>query len=286
MSLDIPSNERPFKGIDLALKWRETFIENYPSPVINLMLPYDEIFLDEKTRIAIGSFTPEFLSGLSLEFPERDLTELGDDLENSLGRFPEGVFLRTGASSFKSDLSPILGGNTLTRLLDILSLPCKRATTFIADSLVNEYDLNLYAFPWRDILPWSEFRLFIRDRKVIGVSQYHHQEAYPEIQDNLDAIKASLLPFSRQLIEALHMDTVVADVFVERQEDGRFKTTLIELNPFIQRTDPCLFTWKNGGDFDGGFRYRKSHYSGSNALNMHQSSQPPGLFREDDYRRS
>lgn len=91
---------------------------------------------------------------------------------------------------------------------------------------------------------------------MIGVSQYQHQSSFPDISANEYAIKASLSDFSRDLLDALHTETVVADVFVERQEKGRFRTTLIELNPFIQRTDPCLYSWKNGGDFDGGFRYR------------------------------
>ncbi|SFA62819.1 protein of unknown function, partial [Paracoccus halophilus] len=111
---------------------------------------------------------------------------------------------------------------------------------------------------WHDIPLWSEFRIFIRDRRVIGISQYHHQSGFAEIPANERAIKASLSDFCRDLLDALHMETVVADVFVERQDNGSFKTTLIELNPFIQRTDPCLYTWKNGGDFDGGFRYREA----------------------------
>lgn len=41
---------------------------------------------------------------------------------------------------------------------------------------------------------------------------------------------------------------------------SRFRTTLTELNPFIQRTDPCLYSWKNGCDFDCGLRYREARY--------------------------
>ena len=31
---------------------------------------------------------------------------------------------------------------------------------------------------------------------------------------------------------------------------------LIEINPFFEMTDPCLFDWRGGGDFDRTFRYK------------------------------
>ncbi len=249
---------RQFHGIDLAVKWRDTFLEQYPNEILALMLPMLELHLSEQDRMALGSSTPGFAEALLLDTPVAISTGLSQQIEAALDRFRDGVFLRTGATSFKSSLLPVTPAKTVKRAMDILSLPNRRSAAFLADSLVNGYDLNLFAFPWHDIPPWSEFRIFIRDRRVIGVSQYHHQLSFPEIPANERAIKASLSDFCGDLLDALHMDTVVADAFVARREDGRFRATLIELNPFIQRTDPCLFSWKNGGDFDGGFRYREA----------------------------
>jgi hypothetical protein len=31
---------------------------------------------------------------------------------------------------------------------------------------------------------------------------------------------------------------------------------LVELNPFDFATDPCLYRWSRGGDFDFAYRYR------------------------------
>lgn len=247
-----------FCGVDLAAKWRETFVEKYSDQLRKLMLPALEIHMSEQDRLAVGAGTPGFSEALRLDAPVPISTGLSQQIEAALDRFPDGVFLRTGATSFKSSLLPVTPARTVKRAMDILSLPNRRAAAFLADSLVNFYDLNLFAFPWRDIAPWSEFRIFIRDRRIIGISQYHHQSNFPEIATKERAIKTSLSDFSRDLLDALHMDTVVADVFVERHNNGGFKTTLIELNPFIQRTDPCLYTWKNGGDFDSGFRYREA----------------------------
>lgn len=146
---------------------------------------------------------------------------------------------------------------TVERAMDILSLPNRRATAFIADSIVRGDPLDLYATAWREMLPWSEFRLVIRESRVVGVSQYHHRAVHPALRDRAEAVASSLSCFGRRLIDALHMQTVVADVFVEPQDDGSFVSWLIELNPFIQRTDPCLFTWRDGGDFDGTIRFLK-----------------------------
>lgn len=61
----------------------------------------------------------------------------------------------------------------------------------------------------------------------------------------------------QKLIPMLHIEHVVADIAVTYQ-DGNFNVFLIELNPFIQRTDACLFSWSNGGDFNGRIRINRS----------------------------
>ena len=182
--------------------------------------------------------------------------EFRSDLDTVLSQYPDGAHLRLNLCSFKR-------GPQAPRIHDaagfeaVLARQNYRVYSVLKATVDRELDIQLFAFPWRDIPPWSEFRIFIRDRRVIGISQYHHQTSFPEISAGERAIKASLSDFCRDLLDALHLGSVVADVFVERQENDRFRTTLIELNPFIQRTDPCLYTWKNGGDFDGGFRYRE-----------------------------
>lgn len=183
--------------------------------------------------------------------------EFRSDLDAVLSQYPDGAHLRLNLCSFKrGPLAPRI--HDAAGFEAILARQNYRVYSVFKAAVDRDENIQLFAFPWHDIPPSSEFRIFIRDRRVIGISQYHHQSGFHEISTNERAIKASLSDFSRDLLDALHMDTVVADVFVERHDNGRFKATLIELNPFIQRTDPCLYSWKNGGDFDGGFRYREA----------------------------
>jgi len=35
-----------------------------------------------------------------------------------------------------------------------------------------------------------------------------------------------------------------------------WEVKLLEVNPFFEMTDPCMFAWKDG--FDGSFRFNKS----------------------------
>ncbi len=237
-----------------------TSISEWPDSVFDLCLPFQQIDISKNDLDALIVLSGGIISGQD----RSDTLGLSDDFISDfdavLSAHPAGAHIRFDLCSLKlGSTSPRIF--TTSAFLASVSRGRERISSTLSSAAIEKKDAHLFIFPWHNIPPWSEFRLFIRDRKVVGVSQYHHQKAYPEIQENLEAIKASLIPFSRRLIDALHMDTVVADVFVEQQADDSFKTTLIELNPFIQRTNPCLYSWQNGGDFDGDIRYRKLRYN-------------------------
>lgn len=236
---------------------KNTFIENWSQDLLSLSIETSSVELGVSDGWVLGGFTPLFrnMTGYSADgyFSEELLKNIGSSLEKFTLVAP-----RIGFCSWKSPRIPILASYQSRGVLYTICSENERVARAIAAHLSSETALFLHLRKWHDIPAWAEFRIFIRDRRVIGVSQYQHQSSFPEISANEYAIKASLSDFCRDLLDALHMETVVADVFVERQENGHFKTTLIELNPFIQRTDPCLYSWKNGGDFDGGFRYREA----------------------------
>lgn len=240
---------------------KRTFIENWPSSVADMSVKGTALAIPDFDARVLGTFSARFIQETQFVTNEFFSDEFLADIQTAIASFPSGVMPRLGYCSWKYSMLVNEPATTVTDVLKIISRDDPRIGGFLARELTTEQAVFLHLREWHHIPPWSEFRLFIRNRQVIGVSQYHHQETYPEIQENLEAIKASLISFSCQLIDALHMDTVVADVFVEQQADDSFKTTLIELNPFIQRTDPCLYSWQNGGDFDRGIRYRKLHYT-------------------------
>ncbi len=264
----------------------QTSIHQWPDALSRLSLPFQQIDVsmqDRKALIALSSGEPQ-----NTNTPHTMMFSDGfiADIETPLQMHSMGAHMRFDLCSLKiGHHSPNI--QTSKGFFDSLRHGNMRVASSLSLYMHAKQDTHLFIFPWHDIPPWCEFRLFIRDRRLVGVSQYHHHTAYPEIETHLTPIKATLMAFARDLIDALHMDSVVADVFIERQDTGDFKTTLIELNPFIWRTDPCLYSWKGGGDFDGGFRYRKMRYNPyQNTSIAGKHSEPLGLFREDDYRRS
>lgn len=155
---------------------------------------------------------------------------------------------------------------------------------YIHDSIKKNYPVFCYLYEDDAVSFWSEFRLFIRERKVIGVSPRHYHDAHPEIERYTMAIRTALSDFSDRLVEALHMETVVVDAFLTWQEDETFGTTLAELIPFDPHADPCLFTWRDGGDFDGTFRFRKAtHNPYRGTMGQTVQRMDFGLFREEEY---
>ena len=263
-----------------------TSIFQWSKDLVRLSLPFQQIEVSEydcQALIALSNNDPQIIKSHYNTLFSDDFIA---DIETVLQMYSMGAHIRFDLCSLKI-------GNHPPKIqiskdfFDVLRRGNMRVASSLSLYMQAKQDSHLFIFPWHDILPWSEFRMFIRDRRLVGVSQYHHHAAYPEIEEHVTPIKAALKAFSRDLIDVLHMDSVVADVFVA-QHDGRdFKTTLIELNPFLWRTDPCLYSWKSGGDFDGGFRYRKIRYNpyrNTSVLGKH--SEPIGHFREDDYRRS
>lgn len=242
--------------LELAPKWRATFMEQWPDPLRELALPAVEVPLSVEDRMRLGSATRVFRErfGRGRQEPTQGcLDAVNAAVEDLAGR---GAFLRLGSGSFKDAGFLPMPLVTPEDVLDLIMAENQRAAMMLGDSLIGHYDLSLWVMPWRDIEPWFEFRLFVQEGKVAGTSQYAHHQPFPELDTLASASKAALDAFHARLLEALHMKTVVADVFVEQPEPGQMDVTLIELNPAILRTDPCLYSWAGGGDFDGRLRYR------------------------------
>ncbi|WP_197056035.1 hypothetical protein, partial [Paracoccus halophilus] len=114
--------------------------------------------------------------------------EFRSDLDAVLNQYPDGAHLRLNLCSFKR-------GPRAPRIQDaagfaaVLARQNYRVYSVLKASVDRHEDIQLFAFPWHDIPLWSEFRIFIRDRRVIGISQYHHQSGFAEIPANERAIK-------------------------------------------------------------------------------------------------
>jgi len=143
---------------------------------------------------------------------------------------------------------------------------------------------------WVDIHKEAEFRVIYNGAtKAMCVSQYHYREDWkqdsPELNPVLNpifvmqAIRNLWREVGDQILESAADGSVVFDVYVKREFDlqefsivntpngrgvdvgpsGRMWLTahLIEINPFMEMTDPCLFNWEKDMFDKDEFRYKK-----------------------------
>jgi hypothetical protein len=88
------------------------------------------------------------------------------------------------------------------------------------------------------IRPESEFRCFVKDGELIGVTHYDYTKPTPQwVSENVQEIRKSIDEyFAQKLKPVLHVDTVVFDLALVA--DKSF--TMIEINPY-GLSDPCHF---------------------------------------------
>ena len=109
-----------------------------------------------------------------------------------------------------------------------------------AASAQSELQMELVLKKWVDINPALEFRVFVRGRKIVGISQRDANyfaflaEAKPKITD-------SIVHFVNSVAVNLFPDpSFVLDVYVPQPYD---KIWVIDVNPFSRTTGSLLFAW-------------------------------------------
>lgn len=246
MSRDLRSADPAGGGHAAPDPFRAFDIERWPSGLRDLLGPHDEIPLSTDDLRAIGAATPGFPGRGDLS---RSVLE---NLADTLSTYSDGGHLRLGACSFKAGHAPAEPARTLKDALNVMMRPNPRVAAAVSRLIEGSYDASLFLIPWRAIPPWGEFRAFVRDGAVIGLSQYRTDRAFPEITQDPQRWADRIAPVIWSIIEAGPPDPVVVDVAYTPQDDV---VRLLEINPFSTVTDACLFSWDNLSRFDGTFRF-------------------------------
>jgi len=233
-----------------------TFPENWPPTLTLASLPGVSVTLSDGDAETLGSQSALFREiygdtrriGFSKGFEKA--------IAKALDEFPEGVMPRIGMCSWKASTVVHAPCRSVADVMRVITANDPRVAQAIFDHGISKRRVVLHLRAWRDIPDWAEFRLFVKRRRLVGVSQYAWQQTFPQIAAQHAAIVTAVNTLLRDIWDDLHMDDVVIDVCVLPEGDG-LKAWLIELNPFDRRSDACLYRWENGGDFDGGFRYNR-----------------------------
>ncbi|KAF7658341.1 hypothetical protein LDENG_00013950 [Lucifuga dentata] len=191
------------------------------------------------------------------EFPEFTSTVL--ETINALGG---RVFPKLNWSAPK-DASWIALNSSLEcqNLSDILLL--FKSSDFITHDLVHPFvqcsdqdspdpviNYELVLRKWSELIPGGEFRCFVKENKLIAISQRDYTQYYPHILEHKEKISQAIQDFFSRNIQYKFLDEdSVLDVYI----DSKGKVWLIDLNPFGEVTDSLLFTWEeltSGGGID------------------------------------
>lgn len=104
----------------------------------------------------------------------------------------------------------------------------------------NDIPYVLVLRPYFKINPSFEFRVFVRERTIVGICQRdlkhvdYGQELSNKIQNAVEAF------FDEKLKNTFEEDNWTFDVYLPEPHD---RVRLIDINPWAPRTDPLLFSW-------------------------------------------
>ncbi|KAM8974818.1 translation initiation factor eIF2 assembly protein [Pelodytes ibericus] len=94
---------------------------------------------------------------------------------------------------------------------------------------------------WCELIPGAEFRCFVKENKLIGISQRDYTQYYEHIYKQKADIRRAIQYFFQEHIQYNFMDE---DFVFDIYKDSQGKIWLIDFNPFGEVTDPLHFTWE------------------------------------------
>lgn len=124
------------------------------------------------------------------------------------------------------------------------------------------YTPSIVLKEWYDLRPEREFRCFVHNAVVVGISQRDMQQHYPQLQTEKRTLRSTLLRFCREtVIPTFPLGSFCVDVYVT----PRFAVKILDFNPWRGFGSTLLFdTWQDleaaaaelqlqvaGGDPDG-----------------------------------
>lgn len=257
--------EQPDTGDDWSMIL-PTYMENWPESLRSLSIPSLDIRLTVEEAKNLGANIIEYGECFSHTGPLPDIGNIRAAVSAAVKVMPFGAFVRLGSRSpkdswkgYESGFKILPGEDPLRFLLDA----SERIYEDLAIAIQHNYSPHIFVRPWLDIPHWSEFRCFMRGRRLDGISQYHylHGEVLPEIANRYDTIRWAIEQFFLDFRKASHLDDVVFDVWVNEMMIAAdnmhiWEVKLIEINPYFVLTDPCLFAWDK--PFGGEFRFNRA----------------------------
>jgi D123 len=239
-----------------------TFLEWWPEDLTALSIRHTRVQLRAEEAEALVS-SPSLWRDRLLPGDLNGLHTMAAKLQPLIDSFSGGAFIRLGSGSpkdstiFRSNHGRVRQAMTAIKLLQT----SMRIRTDIVRCLELDYIPSVFVRRWLSLHPWQEFRCFMRDKQLVGISQLDcvNYGAHQELRHTANQIEQAIREFFLTFRTHCHLDRVIFDVFVvpDIEKSGFYRAHLTELNPWVPGTDTVLFRWGDSDDFDGSFRYLK-----------------------------
>ncbi|CAO3663092.1 unnamed protein product [Umbelopsis vinacea] len=178
--------------------------------------------------------------------------EVEDAIRDAVIEYEGAVFPKLNWSSPR-DAAWITATQSLkcTNIFDIYLL--LKSSDFVNHDLSHAYDecvdgqhyepdqnYELVLRKWYDLHPSMEYRCFVRNREIIGISQrdINYYEFLADMKDDLETTIHEF--FEDRIRDQFTGDNYVFDVYILQ---NRRTVKLVDFNPFSPTTDGLLFEW-------------------------------------------
>jgi len=102
-------------------------------------------------------------------------------------------------------------------------------------------DFYLVLRKWHNLMPSMEFRCFVKDNKLIGISQREHCDFYAFLVEIKEILKLSIVNFYNSTVRDNFPETdFIFDIYITQS----YNVYIVDFNPFGEITEPLLFSWE------------------------------------------
>jgi len=117
-----------------------------------------------------------------------------------------------------------------------------------------KFDIEVVVREWMDIPISNEFRGFVNNKQLNGLSQYFDMCYFKELHEDKEAIAHRIHEFFAAIKDDIPLASYILDFCITRAG----KEYIIELNPFSRTTDAALFNWDHDAEVlnSGPFQFR------------------------------
>jgi len=241
---------------------RTTFLESWPESLLALAIPHIHLPLTPSEAEALACSPPLWREQL-VDTDPAGIHAIAARLQQVIEGTQQGVFLRLGSGSPKdSALFHYHRGRARTAVMGLKFLQTSQRTRSHLSRIIQlGHPIHLFVRRWEQIPPWQEFRCFMKNRRLVGISQIAHQGDEPDysLASIAEEMTRTLQAFFTRVAEASHLSSMVCDVWCSpgAAEGAPSRVYLLDANPWGLLSDACLFDWGKPEGFDGSFRYLK-----------------------------